>query len=221
MTEYAKFVKIVPQVNTTTNLGFQAYVTLPSTKNLPSGYINMYCGVAGFECGVSSAADSRFYDSTTKTYKWHWFVNGPEVENGMPYTQFKDGDRIHLKLVLGDDSRIRFYVNFNLVYTSKNTYTTSADPLKAARFIFGTLQNQYNGAAPSTLPPWTLSFSKIVAEQMMFKAPGAGDWTLVNSANTTAIPVHTPTTGTTPSPVNINGTTNDLANARYAVSMTV
>ncbi|MFB5269625.1 hypothetical protein ACE41H_22960 [Paenibacillus enshidis] len=221
MPEYAKFAKIVPQTNTLTNRGFQGYVTLPSSKSMPSGYINMYCGVAGFECGVSSAADSRFYDPTTKTYKWHWFVNGPEVKNGEPYTQFKDGERIHLKLVLRDDGFVEFFVNFKSVFVSQGTYTTSSSTDKAARFIFGTLQNQYE-TLPSQLPAWKLSFSKITCDTMMFKGPGKNaDWINVTSSNTKAILAHTPTTMTNPAPADINGTTNDLANARYAVSMTV
>lgn len=101
--EYAKFAKIYPTTGRYTNQGFQARVTLPSSKSLPQGgsYINTYCGMAGFECGVSVKYAPEFKDSRTGTYQWHWFANGPEGLHDGPMCEYRDGDSVHIAAAPG------------------------------------------------------------------------------------------------------------------------
>lgn len=222
--EYAKFLKIHPDTGRYTNLGFQAYVTLPSSKSLPQGgsYINAYCGMAGFECGISVKYRSDFKDSRTGTYQWHWFVNGPEQKDG-PMCEYRDGEKVHIKLLrLKENDHVQFIVDGDEKFTSayaygKNTFKTDDT---CARFIIGSEITRWD-TLPSSLPPWNLSFSRIEISDMRFKK-ATGAWKDV-SGDATARLSHTPEEiGLfTPSPVNFNGVRDDLENGWYAVSMSV
>ncbi|MNW45878.1 hypothetical protein D3C74_231500 [compost metagenome] len=220
--EYAKFAKIHPTTGRYTNQGFQARVTLPSSKSLPQGgsYINTYCGMAGFECGVSVKYRADFKDSRTGTYQWHWFVNGPEQDEG-PMCEYRDGDSVHIKLVRLDNKHVEFWVNGARKFTSVNAYgeSTYATDDTCARYIIASEITRWD-ALPSSLPKWNLSFSRLQISEMMFK-DSHGSWINVNSGNATARLSHTPVQLTAPSPADFNGVSNDLASGRFAVSMSV
>ncbi|AET59437.1 hypothetical protein HPL003_13430 [Paenibacillus terrae HPL-003] len=221
--EYAKFAKVHPTSGRYTNTGFQARVALPSSKSLPQGgsYINTYCGMAGFECGVSVKYAPDFYDSRTGTYQWHWFANGPEGPFDGPMKQYRDGDSVHIKLVRLDDGHVQFIVNGTEKFTSAKTYGASSYRTDdtCARYIIGTEITRWD-ARPSSLPKWNLSFSRLQISEMMFKNAG-GSWINVNSGNAVANLAHTPLGVSTPSPVDFNGVSNELSNGRYAVSMSL
>lgn len=220
--EYAKFAKIHPDLGRYTNQGFQAYVTLPSSKSLPQGgsYINAYCGMAGFECGISVKYHSDFKDSRTGTYQWHWFVNGPEKKNG-PMCEYRDGEKVHIKLVRLEDHHVQFIVDGDEKFTSdyvygENTFKTDET---CARFIIASEITRWD-TLPSSLPPWNLSFSRLQISNMRYKK-STGVWKDVNSDNATARLSHTPVQLIPPSPGNFNGVDDDLENGRFAVSMSV
>ncbi|MBE7901114.1 hypothetical protein G7L40_27015 (plasmid) [Paenibacillus polymyxa] len=221
--EYAKFAKIHPDVGRYTNLGFQAYVTLPSSKSLPQGgsYINTYCGMAGFECGISVKYRSDFMDSRTGTYQWHWFANGPEGQIDGPMCEYRDGEKVHIKLVRLENDHVQFIVDGDEKFTSKHAYgeNTFKTDDTCARFIIGSEITRYP-TLPSSLPQWNLSFSRLQISDMRYKK-ASGAWKDVNSANATARLSHTPVELTPPSPVNFNGVDDDLENGRFAVSMRV
>lgn len=221
--EYAKFAKIHPTSGRYTNTGFQARVALPSSKSLPQGgsYINTYCGMAGFECGVSVKYAPEFFDSKTGTYQWHWFANGPEGQHNGPYNQFRDGDSAHIKLLRLDNGKVQFIVNGNPEFTSTKTYgeSTYRTDETCARYIIGSEITRYS-TLPSSLPKWNLPFSRLQISEMMFKNSD-GSWINVNSGNAVANLAHTPSGVSTPAPVDFNGVSNELANGRFAVSMSV
>jgi hypothetical protein len=135
--------------------------------------------------------------------------------------EYRDGDSVHIKLVRLDDKHVQFIVNGAVKFTSANAYgeSTYATDDTCARYIIGTEITRYP-TLPSSLPKWNLSFSRLQLSEMMFKN-AAGAWVNVNSGNATARLTHTPVQLTPPSPVDFNGVSNELANGRYAVSMSV
>jgi|HigsolmetaAR206D_1030411.scaffolds.fasta_scaffold02127_11 hypothetical protein len=218
--EYSKIAKVLPKSGGSTNLGFQGYVTLPKAsgsepaKYIPKdyGYINTYVAVAGFECGISTKRALEFYDNATGTYQWRWFVNGPEQKNG-PYSQFKDGDRIHLKLVILSNGKVQFWVNGVSAFVSDGTYKPNS--LFPARLIIAAEQERWT-TLPSTLPPFDLRHNQIAADSLMYQN-SSGTWVTVTSGNTGDELLHWPdefSLSQTPDP-KLYTVTNDLANARY------
>lgn len=186
--EYAKFVKVL--ATGTSNRGFQAKLTLPSSTTMLGGsnYINFYCGVAGWECGISKPAGQT---------NWHWFVNNANGETN-PASQpfnYPNGSQVTIKLYLDDTTnKARFDVNGVNVFESQNTYSGSND----ARLIFGACQTTYT-TLPPTLPAWQISHTQVKAENMMFKN-SSKTWVAVTGTNAAASAFHTPSM-TTPAPV--------------------
>lgn len=116
----AEYAQILRYRNTGTNnyRGSQCRITLPTQKELYDwDYINFYCGVAGWECGISTRP-------VTTEGAWRVFVNGPEGLTPFDNLRFSDGDSLTLKLYIDDDlDKIVFRVNDDAIFTSKQTYS--------------------------------------------------------------------------------------------------
>lgn len=196
--EYAKVVKVLA---TGSNRGFQTQLTLPSATTMTDGgsYINFYCGLAGFECGISKPGGQT---------KWHWFVNNANGETNPPSQPFiySDGSNVTIKLYIDDTtSKINFAVNGAIVHTSTNTYSSASD----ARLIIAACSTSWvPTAVPSPLPAWNVWHNQVVGASMKYKN-ATNAWINVTSSNSTATPSHTPNV-TTPVPVNYTYDANSL-----------
>lgn len=117
MAEYAQILRY-RNISINNYRGSQCRITLPTQKQLYDwDYINFYCGIAGWECGISTRP-------FTTGGEWRIFVNGPEGLKPFDNLRFSDGDSLTLKLYIDDSSnKIVFRVNDDPIFTSRNTYS--------------------------------------------------------------------------------------------------
>ena len=95
--EYAKLVKI--KTNNLSDKGFKAKIQLPSSKTLtgPYDYINFYCGLESYECGISCKDASGWKENGV--LKWRAFANG-ESDPTYHGKLFNDGDIVTISLAV-------------------------------------------------------------------------------------------------------------------------
>jgi len=179
--EYAKFVKCL---SNSLGRGFQTVITLPSDKTFPQGYINFYLGMAGIEAGISTSADSRYFDSATGKYKWSWFVNGTEQAHPTNLKMYSDGATVSLKLHINDSTgKMEFIVDGVVVWTSASTYSDQSN----CRLIIATGTGiNYTTPVPATTPiaPWPIFHNQVVTDGMMYKNTSKV-WVAITASNST------------------------------------
>ena len=160
--------------------GLRAHLTLPAGKSMAheGDFINFYCGLGPFECGISTKQSDFFAGG------WHWFVNAaPEsnepVDMKAP-VQYQDGDTIDISLMIDsrDQNRIKFMVNGVIVYRSKMSYSGQ----KNVRLVIACAQATPESDRP--LAPWGIFHSPVVATQMQYKNC-LNIWRNVNRINST------------------------------------
>jgi len=180
--EYAKIVRIAP--NAATSKGFQATLTLPSAKsfNGDSDFINFYCGINGFECGISTGKRIEFYSGGV--YKWHWVVAGQTVSGPMDY---KDGDQVSILLAIDETqgNKLVFRVNQVQKFITTAAYNASADN----RFMIGAAQSaMYSNG---NLVAWNLTHNQVTVSAMKYKDTN-NVWQTITSANAAYDSYNTP-----------------------------
>jgi hypothetical protein len=157
--EYAKIVRLT---KSDYNRGIQTTLTLPSYVELtnPENYINFYCGLGNYECGISIRAGEP---------GWHWFVNGPEGPDGGIFGEFHNGDVINIKLTLDDKTnQMVFLVNGDEKARSHRTYVNQDN----ARVVLASCTHTYNDdtdPVPSYMPPWDVYHYQVVASNLQYK----------------------------------------------------
>lgn len=163
MGEYAKFFRV--QANTKNAKGFSALITLPCSKSFghEGDFINFYCGLGPFECGISTKRNAAF------SGKWHWFANAlaasGEPVNMLAPVQYKDGEEVEICLMIDEtaDNKIKFKVNRRTVHTSKFSYSGQAN----SRLIIACAQATSDGDRP--LAPWGIFHKEVTAAQIKYK----------------------------------------------------
>lgn len=134
--EYDEYAKIVRVRARTPVKGIRVALALPRTTTLPNGgdYINFYCGLDNYECGISTANRPEF------SGRWRWFVHNPlewsTFSHGTP--SYLNGETMDLQLFIDKtrDDRVIFQVNGVTQYVSLWRWSS---PLEA-RFVFAAAQ---------------------------------------------------------------------------------
>ena len=159
-TEYAKLVK--SKTDNLSDRGFQAKIKLPSSKTLPRvyDYINFYCGIDSYECGLSCKDNSAWKQGGV--LKWRVFANG----NGATTygsTLYADGSTVKISLELDTSNKVVYKVNDVVI----KTFATPLNNItNSARLIFGALQ--YTGYTPP-LKVWDVKHNQVYASEMKYK----------------------------------------------------
>jgi hypothetical protein len=200
-TEYAKFVRLYAPTADHVGRGMQAQFKLPSTKSLGGeyDYINFYCGIGGYEIGISTARKPLFLSNGV--YKWHWFVNTKIIgENPLMEqpVQFSDGDTVTIKILLDPTTnKLNFYLNGSSspVYVGTKVYTSLPD----CRVVLGASQSSGFNAP---LAAWRIFHDNVTVSNIYYRNT-ADTWVPMASGELSAF--HKPTQvsdANTPAPLN-------------------
>ncbi|WP_342437968.1 hypothetical protein NSS79_01235 [Paenibacillus sp. FSL L8-0436] len=199
-TEYAKFVRLYAPTEKARGRGMQAQFKLPSTKLLGGeyDYINFYCGIGGYEIGISTARTPLFLSNGV--YKWHWFVNTSnddhKVEN-QP-VQFNDGDTVTIKILLDPTTnKLNFYLNGSSspIYIGTQVYKFLPD----CRIVLGASQSS---GFKAPLAAWRVFHDNVTVSNIYYRNT-ADTWVSMASGTLTAF--HHPegvSDANTPAPLN-------------------
>lgn len=213
-TDYGEYAKIVKVYTTVAARGFRATVVLPSkkTNNNPGDFINFYCALAGFECGLSTKAPEPL---------WGWFVNAPGTYKDTTLVpQYSNGTTKTIALYIGSDEYMRFDVDGVNKFTSGSKYNTVAggQPNNSARFVVGAAQVVNSTSNPNEYTaPWRIYHEQVFVDNMQYLDSG-NVWQSINSRNSTYLVKHTPESITPPSPVNYRATFY-LDNSQFYASL--
>ncbi len=206
LTEYAKLVCV--NTGSQANKGFQAVIRLPIYKDLPCewDYINYYCGLGNFECGVSTANRAEFKQKGE--LKWHWFTNTPDGQSSGD-TLFADGTTIPICLERDANDQVVFQVFGATVYTSLKTFKEYNSQDNPARLILAASQS-----SPITDPllPWRIRQFQVVASSMKYK-DSSGVWQDMVDASKVTLD-HWPKGITSPPPIDYRINVQHLYDAR-------
>lgn len=170
--EYAKLVKI--KTNNVSDKGFKAKLQLPSSKTLtgPYDYINFYCGLESYECGISVKDNSDWKENGV--LKWRAFANG---EGGTTYgPKFSDGATVTISLEKNAQNKMEFRVNDSLVKTFEKPLTTVQN---SARLILAAYQA--TGYTPP-LKPFNVKHNQVRAYEMKYKN-SSNNWVAFTSGS--------------------------------------
>ena len=201
MAEYAKFVRLYAPTTNGAGRGMQAQFKLPSTKSLVGSYdyINFYCGIGGYEIGISTSIKPLFLSGGV--YKWHWFVNtsnGDTTVLDQP-VQFVEGDTITVKILLdATTNKLNFFLNGSTtpVYVGSQVYTGTLDN---CRIVMGA------GQASGTVAPltaWRIFHDNVTVSNIYYRN-ASNTWVAMTSGTLDAF--HEPSTvsdANTPAPLN-------------------
>ncbi|MBQ0140469.1 MAG: hypothetical protein KBT36_14390 [Kurthia sp.] len=175
--EYAKLVKI--KTDNFSDRGFKATLTLPSSKTLTGtfDYINFYCGIESYECGISCKDQNAWKENGV--LKWRIFANG-ENDSTYPVSQlFADGATVTISLEKNAQNLVEFRVNGSLVRTFKTPLTTLTN---SARLVFASYQA--SGYTPP-LKTWGVKHNQVRGYEMKYKN-SSNNWVPFTSGNKVA-----------------------------------
>lgn len=212
LTEYAKLVCV--NTGSLKNKGFQAVIRLPIYKELPCewDYINYYCGLGNFECGVSTANREEFKQKGE--LRWHWFTNTPDGQTCGDLL-YEDGMTIHICLERDATDHVVFQVSNRTVYTSLQTYLEYKGQDNPARLILAASQSS---SITDPLPPWRIKQFQVVASSMKYK-DDVGTWQDMVDVSKVTLD-HWPTGIIPPPPIDYRINTQYICNAIiYALLM--
>lgn len=163
MEEYAKFVRL--NFLSANSRGCRTVLSLPRNKSMAhdGDFINFYCGLGPFECGISTKRNPFFSE------RWHWFANALP-ESGEPINMkappvFKDGDTIKIALFVDENcgGKIKFLVNGRMVHISRYSYKGQNN----ARLVLACAQATRSTEHP--LAPWGIYHDWVIASQVEYK----------------------------------------------------
>lgn len=171
--EYAKLVKI--KTNNLSDKGFKAKIQLPSSKTLtgPYDYINFYCGLESYECGISCKDASGWKENGV--LKWRAFANG-ESDPTYHGKLFNDGDIVTISLEKNAQNLMEFRVNDSLVRTFKKPLTSVTN---SARLVLAAYQA--TGYTPP-LKPFNVKHNQVRAYEMKYKN-SSNNWVAFTSGS--------------------------------------